>query len=357
MRSTSNARRRLDADALRMTSPAAVCERFEVRFKLSGNELRTRQCPTCGQRSTECVAINASTGLWHDHAHSCRGDVFSLIAGYAGLHPERDFAAVLEIAAQICGVSDTQYNPENNRQIEARRRADQERRRAVEAERAAALASMPARWESLSRRSQTGEAYIDGRGPSAAELRLRGDVVRYSASGEPAVALRDLVTGAIVGIQYRCLSGGQKLRAEKGSQLAGSALFGKLSDIDSDGVDIAVLCEGLIDTLTVVVEFPGCAVFGAPGAGQMARIAAAVAPKIAAVRGWLLVVADDDAAGIGGASDAVVEAVKAGLRLEDDDAGLDGASSVRVVDLGAHHDLTDAYAAGWRYQWPERVAS
>ena len=177
--------------------------------------------------------------------------------------------------------------------------------------------------------------------------------MRFAPSGDPAVALRDLATGVVAGIQYRTLAGEPKLRAERGSQLAGSALFGRVADLDPEGADVAIIVEGLADTLAAVLAFPGCAVLGAPGWAQLEAVAGAVAPRVAAVRGWLLVTVDDDEKGIEGASAAVVAAARAGLGIARPEAGAGSAGSVRLVELGAHHDLADAYAAGWRWAWPE----
>lgn len=334
--------------------PAAVPEHYGIKFKICGDELRTRHCPACGQRSTDAVAINVDSGLWCCHVCGARGDVFALVAGYAGLDARRDFVKVKELAAQIAGISSAASDPDLVRRLAERRRQEELRRVQEQAERAAAVASMPARWEALDRRSLVGERYLEGRGLDPSELR---HVVRFSPQGDPALALRDLETGTVTGIQYRKLHGEPKLISEKGSRIAGSALHGKLTDIDPDGVDVAVIVEGLADTLAAALAFPGCAIYGAPGAGQMARIAAAVAPRVAAARGWLLMTVDADSTGIAAGSDAIVEAVRGGLRLADGDAGLDGAGTIRLIDLGDHHDLADAYAAGWRYTWPGQVAS
>jgi hypothetical protein len=75
----------------------------------------------------------------------------------------------------------------------------------------------------------------------------------------------------------------------------------------------------------------------------MPPVAAAIAPRLVAARGWLLVTVDDDEQGVAGAGDAMRAAVDAGLEL---------GRSVRAIELGAHHDLADAWAAGWRWTWP-----
>ncbi|MBA3391132.1 MAG: hypothetical protein H0T89_00730 [Deltaproteobacteria bacterium] len=337
--------------------PVMFLDHLGVKYQRRGDELRTKICPTCGPRNRDAVCIAADHGAWVDQAHGCKGDIFALVAGYAGLDIKRDYPAVLKLAAQIAGVSDDGPDPDRARRIDEQRRRAEECERQARAERAAVVATMPARWASLDRGNPAGESYLLARGIDPAALRGRGDVVRFAPNGDPAVALRDLETGAIVGIQYRRLTGDTKLIAERGSQLAGSALFGRLDDIDPEGVDVAIIVEGLADTLAACLAFPTVAVFGAPGASQIARIASAVAPRIAAARGWLLLVVDNDAAGTDNASDAIVEAVRAGLSLADAEAGLDGASTIRLVDIGSHHDLADAYAAGWRHEWPRAVAS
>jgi hypothetical protein len=343
----------IDADQVRAAlSPPAALDHFGVRYQRRGDELRTKHCPTCGPRSREAVAINVATGMWADHAHGCRGDLFALVAGYAGVDAARDFRRVLELAASIAGLSSAEVDPEMARRIEERNRVEAARRARDHAERQAAIATMPGRWAQLERRSLIGERYLAGRGLAPAELRQRGDVVRFRADGAPAVALRDLATGEIVGIQYRQLAGEPKLIAERGSQVAGSALLGKVGDVAPDGVDVAILVEGLADTLAAVLAFPGCAVLGAPGWTQLEAVAAAVAPHVLAARGALLITVDDDDQGVEGASAAARAAQAAGLNL----ASTGAAGSVSFVELGTFHDLADAYAAGWRWTWLEVTA-
>ncbi|MCX5747106.1 MAG: hypothetical protein NT062_31940 [Proteobacteria bacterium] len=343
------------ADVRAELRATAVLAYVDVPYRESGRELRTKFCPKCGERSTACVSISIATGAWVDHAHGCRGGVLDLLAGYAGI---TRFPDVVELGASIAGITTT-ADPDHERRIVERHRVDAERVARDAADRLAAGMRAAAVWSSLARRCNVGERYLAGRGIDPAELRGRGDVVRYRANGDPAVALRDLATGAIVGVQYRRIRGvgGDKMTSETGSQVAGSALYGKVTDIDPDGVDVAVIVEGLADTLAAHLQFPGCAVFGAPGAGQIEAIATAVAPRVVAARGWILLTVDDDATGIGHVGKAIVAACRAGLRLADADAGLEGRCMVRLVELGEHHDLADAHAAGWRWSWPKRRAS
>ena len=105
-----------------------------------------------------------------------------------------------------------------------------------------------------------------------------------------------------------------------------------------------MLVEGLADTLVGRLAFPGCAVFGAPGWKHLGRIAAAIAPRIVAARGWLLLLPHVDG-GVGetGCATAVATAMAAGLKLD---------KSIHLVDVRPHKDLAEAWANGWRWSWP-----
>lgn len=63
------------------------------------------------------------------------------------------------------------------------------------------------------------------------------------------------------------------------------------------------------------------------------------APRVRLARGRILFCLDDDESGskVGAAAVDVCRA-----------AGLDLARALVIVDLDPHHDLTDAFAAGWR---------
>lgn len=352
---------RLNRDEVRDSlRPAAVLKHFGVAYRASGKELRSRTCPTCGERSADSVCVEATTGTWICHAHGCHGDVLDLVAGYAKLDVRRDFSRVLALAAEISGSAMVGgLDRDRERVLEERRRRAHEDAARHENRRREAVATMPRVWEGLRSRSDVGERYLASRALDPDALRSQGDIVRYSEAGDPVVALRDLETGQVVGVQYRHIRpGDNKLTCHTGSLPAGAALYGRIAALAPDGVDVAVIAEGLADTLAACLTWPGCAVFGAAGAGQLKRVAAAVAPRVAACRGWLLLVVDDDDAGIEGVKGAVIAAEEAGLALADATAGLEGASTIRLVSLGRgadgrfHHDLADAYRAGWRWRWP-----
>jgi hypothetical protein len=71
------------------------------------------------------------------------------------------------------------------------------------------------------------------------------------------------------------------------------------------------------------------------------------------------VIVDNDDQGVSGAHAAVIAGIRAGLRHADPDpmTAFDTASIVGLIEIGEHHDLADAFAAGWRWTWPGQVAS
>jgi hypothetical protein len=223
----------------------------------------------------------------------------------------------------------------------------------VAEERARGEAMIPALWDALDQRHRRGEAYLAGRGLDPAELRQLGDVVRYYRDGSPAVLLYSFEAGAPINIVRRQIDRKPKVLSLSLSRLLGTEAIGTLSTVGTlagrvhdiaSGADVAILPEGVTDTLAALLAYPGCVVVGANGWHMMPRVAAAIAPRLVAARGWLLVAVDDDEQGIAGAGDAMRAAVDAGLVLDE---------SVRAIELGAHHDLADAWRAGWRRTWPD----
>lgn len=216
----------------------------------------------------------------------------------------------------------------------------------VEVREQPAIVDHVAEWRALERRSLVGERYLQGRSIDPHELREQGDIVRYRRDGNPCVALREFATGEICGYQYHLREpapSGSKSFALKGSRCKGAALCGRLAELDPDGVDVAVIVEGIPDTLTARLAFPSCAVFGAPGANFLEGIASAVADRVREVGGWLLLVADNDDDGVKHGRLAKRAAQAAGLVLDRD---------LLLVDFGEHKDLNDAWRAGWRWEWP-----
>jgi hypothetical protein len=360
----SGVRGRLDAAdvraALRVT---AVLERFGEDYR-DRPEIRLATCPACGkrQRRASCV-IDRESGRWIHHGGAdsdgapCKGDIFDLVAAFAGLDRKRDFPRVLELGATIAGITaDTEPAERARNRAEHQARREARERRAAE-QRAAAEAKVPGLWAALARRHPRGERYLVERGLDPAALRARGDLVRYYPDGAPAVLLHSLEDGRPINIARRqidrepkilTLSIARELGLDEhevdGSFSTAGTLVGRVTDIDPDGVDVAVLVEGETDSIAAALAFDTCAIVGANGWRQMPRVAAAVAPRLVEARGWLLVAVDDDDQGVAGAGDAMRAAVEAGLALD---------QSVHAIELGAHKDLADAWRAGWRWTWPD----
>ena len=340
--------------------PAAVLDHFEIDYREARDELYTRSCPACGERSRDSMGVHATSGLWKCLRCNAHGDLLALVAAYAQLDITKQFPRVLEIAAAIAGLG-SEITDEDRARIKERRQQAVARVEQQQQASARVRARMPGLWESLERRDIRGETYLHDRGLDPKELRT---CVRYTREGDPALPLRDLATGNIVGIQYRNRRSNldpkkPKLRCITGSQLAGAALHGRLTDLDPEGVSVAAVVEGLADTLAATLAFAGCAIFGAPGASQLPAIVAAVAERVATCRGCLLLVVDGDDVGVKAGIQAVLEAEKAGLRLTPTSTSLiAAANTIQLVRLGKslddkhHHDLADAWSRSrWRWTW------
>ena len=333
-------RTRIDRDAVVAALTAeAVMARFGIKFRVSGSELRTNHCPACGPRSGPSVYVRMPAGPWFDHTHGCKGDLLDMCAGYAGVDVRRDFLCVLDLAADIAGLAANTPTTTAARH----RHADQHDAGQVReaAARNEAIRRLPAEWEGLRRRSTDGEAYLRHRGLDVGLL-LDRDVVRFDHRDDVVVRLADLEDGSLVNLVTRRRDREPKVMVHRGCPIRGT-LGGKLSDI-SEGVDVVVVPEGVMDTLAAICEWPTCLVLGAHSAGQLGYLGAACAPRVAAVRGWMLGVPHRDAgAGEAGMVDVCMAAITAGLVLD---------RSLLLVDVSPEKDLAEARQKGWSWTWP-----
>lgn len=345
----------LNADAVRaVLTPTMVLDHFEVKRRGS-TQLAVDLCPSCGKLKRASVSIHRETGAFQCHHCGTRGSLITLAAGYAGIDARTDYHRALGFAAAIAGiprgVDDEDY---------AALVAESKKRRAAfevreKEKRARQVARMPSTWASLDKRSVKGEMYLKGRSINADMLRER-DLIRFHAEGDPAVALRDLITGEIVGIQYRILQGDVKLICSPGSQVVGSSLLGWIGHLDQ--YRVAVIVEGLADSLVARMLFPDAVIFGAPGAGQLESIAKIVAPAVAARNGILILVPDNDEVGTHAGALAVIAAMTAGLELAEDGVKQTDEGKIVVADLGVNladqpnHDLAQAWSTSrWKWKW------
>lgn len=356
-------RGRVEVDAVRAAlTGAMVLDAYGANAR-GTRTLRLRECPRCKRRQRRIACtVDRDTGRWIHHSGAggeaaCSGDALDLVAAFMGLDAQRaaDFRSVLEHAAQIAGVGPDIDHAELARIRAAHLARTQARERRAAEQRACGEALIPALWEALDRRHLRGERYLADRGLDPTALRQRGDVVRFYPDGSPAVRLHSFATGAPINIVRRLIvvvDGLKNLSLSLGDELGmddvdggfttAGTLVGRVADIDPDGNDVAVVPEGVTDSLAAILAFPTCAVVGANGCRRMADVARAIAPLLVATQGWLLVAVDNDEQGIRGAGDAMRAAVAAGLVLD---------RSVRAIDLSAHHDLADAWRAGWRWTW------
>ena len=359
---------KLDSSSIRaLLTPAMVLDHFEIKRRGSA-QWSVQTCPGCGQLKRGSVSIHTESGLWKCHHCGAHGGLFDLVAGYADIDPKQDFQKVLGVAAMIAGVPHGVPDEEYKKLLEEHRAKRAAYNEAQEARRTRIRARMPAIWNALDRRHGKGGSYLRSRNIDP-DFLYEGDAVRYSAQGDPAVRLHDLATGNLTGIQYRMLSGDSKLLVQPGSQTSGASLIGRIAKLEH--TRLAVIVEGLADTLVAQMLWPKAAVFGAAGAGQLEAIGKAVGAAVAQRRGILLIVPDNDpddqkgqaGAGIHGAACAIIAAIGAGLEEVDQLRESDEAK-MQIVDLGRnladqrHHDLADAWKCSrWRWRWPEDAST
>lgn len=330
------------ADVLASLTAEMVLRHFAVDYRQSGGELRFQTCPACGPRTrADSVAANRKSGCWIDHAHGCHGDLFSMVAGFAGIDVKVEFPAVIEQAAAVAGMRAVDVSSVQR----AQRVSECERTRAMRL----ATSEHPARthlalarqratayWRGLYPRHASGEQYLASRG--LAGLLGRGDLVRFTAGGDVSVPLHDLTDSAVMNVitRRRCLVGTtSKIRGLAGCPTLGT--FGQVSRLDATAGHVW-LVEGLFDYLSGVQLFEpdGNLVLGAHGAGNIPKIVGALASRLARRHRAIVYVAHEDAAGAHAVERAVVIAVAAGIPFDPE---------VDLFNLGGAKDLNDALRA------------
>ncbi len=334
--------------------PIDVLTHFSIKGKTTGDTFRTRLCPACGIRSSDAVTMNLSSGAWNDHTHGCKGGLLDMIAGLLGLSMPRDLPQVLEHGAAIAGIG-PDADPKRAAEVAAKRKAEEEvRRKAEETARRRAIAEAGIVWDQLQRTSFRGGNYLRSRGLEPLLLE-EVDAVRYDQDGNPMVALWS--KGGLVNVVRRWIDPGTgpKVTGRPSCPTEGTLVGWSIPLVKSPSAWAqVVITEGVIDTLTAKIAFPGAIVLGAHGASRFAGIAIAAAKVMRA--GELVLVGHQDrlesgepGAGERAADAALAGAIEAGLAPTGTPDLPPGAPTVRVLELGAHKDLNDAWKAkGWR---------
>jgi len=216
------------------------------------------------------------------------------------------------------------------RQAQRQRAAEEQRVQEMES----AIARADETWAGLAHRHEAGESYLAGRGLGA--LAGRADTVRFNAIGAPCVALYSFDGGHVVNVVTRQLPPREpKVIGMKGAPTAGTLGQASAFDLDITSGHV-VLVEGVADWLTAVVLFErfGHLVVGAHGAGNLPKIAKAIAPELAQRGRRFLFVPHEDMAGERAMEGSIDAAIAAGVAF---DPELD------MLNLGgAAKDLNDA---------------
>ena len=335
-------------EVLQQLAPQQLLRHYGVAFKVSGDQLRTRLCPVCGERSSDSVVMNRLDGRWHCKAHGHKGDVLKWIAALEKLSCRNDFAEVLARAHAISGT----ISPLGD---------DDRPPRALPSDRTVAhqfaRAHVPALWEHLGAAQGDVLLYLERRQLGA--LARRPDLVRATPAPIPGETpwhrrVRGLLSMPAIVVPTYDLDDGQiyNLTSRRigvaehkvvglpnvPKTLSGMPLgtFGRWTDFERCPRNV-VLVEGVADYLTACLVMPEWLVLGIDGGSLVAGIVARIAPAIAAAGVTLRLVPHNDAAGELAARDAVDRARDAGLVL---------GCGLELLDVGSRKDLNDALCAG-----------
>jgi hypothetical protein len=329
---------RLDIEEIRAALTARrVLDYYQHPTKRGGrDELESSACPRRADHSRRAFTINVDTGLWRCYPCAIAGDAIRLVAEFERL---TDFPAVLVRCAEIAGVAAIDLSDhERQRRRDAWRAARQQAEAEARARRKnLELAAVPlatAYWRALAAADARGAEYLAERGLAAAAPMVRYDL---RAQGSPAIPLYTSL-GSVRNVVRRRLPelGEPKTPGLRDCPTAGT-LLGRLGDIRRGGV--AVLTEGVADTITSVLAWPGAIPLGAHGACNLPAVAKAAARRCVEVDARMVLCPHDDRTGHDAALDAVRAAVSAGLSVQ--------RGTLVIVKHGAK-DLNDAWRGGWR---------
>lgn len=324
-----------DVDAIRAgLTPYAVIASYRLDVKRGGrDEVEARACPDRADHRGRAFVLNTTTGLWRCFPCNTGGDLIELVMRLE----RKDFAEALPIVAQLAGVqggvlpsaAELERRAREQAEAQAKRKSDDAQRRLD------AIVKATRAWDAMTPRHVRGREYLATRRLEAMAFPA---LVRYDWNGDPAQALYT-ADGQVVNVVTRSRQNAEpKVRGLKDCPTAGTFVHA-LRDLGPDGRN-AVIVEGWADSLTAAIAFRGdCRVLGVHGASNMERVAKAAAPRVLALGGRMYVVPHNDNAGEKATEDAVEAALGAGLAWRD---------SLRVVNLGEHKDLNDAWRASWQ---------
>lgn len=294
-----------------------VIAHFQIAGQWRGRWLRSRRCGVA-DHDGEAFGI-ARDGHWHCHACSSGGDLLRLIALGHKLDLQRDFPRILEIAAGIAGVEDTEsfggsapHKPVERAPLAPV--APLHERVALAKRRAAWV------WDRLVRREETprscADLYLAGdrkldhvairKLEELRETPLRGadllsspseDLKRLTAAfAAPGLAIpvRAVDDGRLVDVRIRryepregqpkiigMLGGVTTHQPDRGGVRQLIGCYGHPECIDPGPSLLVVVCEGALDYLTALQVWPDAQVLSAVDAGSMGLVAAHAAHELA----------------------------------------------------------------------------
>jgi hypothetical protein len=317
-------------DVLAALRPEDVADHLGIKGQWRGRWLRSRRCAEDDSHSTEAFALNRETGRWHCHSCDKGGDLLHLIALGAGLNIKDDFPKVLEVAAEIAGVTPVNDGSDMFGIAEPRRPV-------VQRPPMAELPPLPDRialakkvaawtWDKLYTNADSGipAAYMKERGldpgivlsretvrstPMRISKELRAKIEERAPDISPemrtlwwtmgvrkgtmsiALPIRCVTDGRLVDIRCRRVAPLEDLPkiigmvasvteapAERGKTRRLVGCYGNPHAIDADHV---VIVEGALDYLTALQVWPDAQVLGAVNAGSLALVTQHAAAALA----------------------------------------------------------------------------
>lgn len=316
-------------DVLSALRPEDVVNHFGIKGQWRGRWMRSRRCGENDAHGSDAFAINRETGKWHCHSCDKGGDLLMLVALSAGLSVKDDFPKVLEIAAEIAGVTPVNDGSDMFGIGPAPRPARPPMPELAPLPERIALAKKRAAWvwERLytADRFAIPQAYLKERGLDAAlvlsredvrstplqiskELRTKIEERAPDISAEMrtlwwtmgvrkgtlsiALPIRCVTDGRLVDVRLRrveplddmpkivsMVGNVTESAAERGKTRQLVGCYGNPHAIDADHV---VIVEGAMDYLTALQVWPDAQVLGAVNAGSLALVTAHAAAALAA---------------------------------------------------------------------------